>query len=103
MNKNDVFPVVLLLGSFAAVADDGAAIYRKQCAECHDESSVVRAPRADALKNLSAEQALAALTDGAMKTQGAALNEADRREVTEFVTGKRFGAARTAETASGAC
>src|ERR1051325_576021 len=103
MNKNSIFPIVLLFASFASIADDGADVYRKRCAECHDESSTVRAPRADALRNLSAERALAALTDGVMKTQGAALNDADKRAVAEFVTGKKFGAAASTEVANKAC
>ena len=79
----------LLLAS-AACAQDGRAVYEKNCAACHDKG-VSRAPLKDAFKRVSPESVLRALTDGSMATQGAALTKAEARAVAEFVTGKSFG------------
>jgi len=77
-------------GCFAAFAQDGAAIYRKQCAKCHD-GGVERAPQAIAMKLMTPERVLAALTNGKMAEQGKALTTAEARAVSMFVTGKPFG------------
>jgi polyvinyl alcohol dehydrogenase (cytochrome) len=103
MTKNFVLLLTLLLSSIVSIADDGATIYAKRCAQCHDESSTIRAPRPDALRNMSPEGALAVLTEGTMKLQAASLSEEDRRALAEFVTGKKFAAALRSETSSGAC
>ena len=93
----------LLLPIAVAAADDDAALYRKHCAQCHDEASTVRAPRLDALRNLSADQTLASMSVGSMKAQATALSEAEKRMIAEFVTGKKLGTQALAEPANGAC
>src|ERR1700686_325836 len=80
----------------AAFAQDGSDVYQKHCASCHDQAL----PR-EALKKLSPEGVLAALTTGTMKAQGAALTAAEARAVATFVSGKPFGKEET--TQQGLC
>jgi polyvinyl alcohol dehydrogenase (cytochrome) len=68
-------------------AQDGGAIYRQQCASCHD-GGAARAPQAAALKQMSVASVQFALSAGAMQTQGQKLTQAEIRAVSEFVTGK---------------
>jgi polyvinyl alcohol dehydrogenase (cytochrome) len=82
----------------AASAQDGAAIYQKHCAECHDAGKS-RAPRPDVLKQMSPERVETALTSGSMIVQGKALSAAEIRTVATFITGKTFGAVETAKPA----
>jgi polyvinyl alcohol dehydrogenase (cytochrome) len=87
---------ILVLASCAAAiaqkdAQDGAAVYRKHCAQCHDKG-VGRAPQLLTLSQFTPERVLAALTNGKMAEQGKALTLAESRSVAMFVTGgKPFG------------
>jgi polyvinyl alcohol dehydrogenase (cytochrome) len=78
-----------------AFAHDGGAIYQKRCAQCHD-AGAARAPQPAAMKLMTPERVLAALTDGKMAEQGKALTAAETRAVAMFVTGKSFGAGEAA-------
>jgi polyvinyl alcohol dehydrogenase (cytochrome) len=80
----------------AAFAQDGNDVYQKHCASCHDQA-VPRTPPREALKKLSPEGVLAALTTGTMKVQGAALTAAEARAVATFVSGRPFGKEETAQ------
>jgi len=71
----------------APVAPDGSAVYSQHCASCHD-AGVGRAPQPAALKLMSPENVLFALSAGPMVNQGRSLTVADSRAVSEFVTGK---------------
>src|SRR5215475_6880505 len=57
----------------AAQKPEGAAIYKNQCAVCHENSAVTRAPSAEALRLMSSENILRALESGGMKDQGSLL------------------------------
>lgn len=81
---------ICLLLAVTASAQDGDALYERHCSACHDKG-VGRAPRRDALKRMSPESVLAALTNGTMTSQGRVLNAAEIRSVSTFVTGKSFG------------
>src|SRR5690349_5841604 len=50
-------------------AQDGAAIYKERCASCHDMPAG-RTPPLTAIKAMTGQAIYAALTTGAMKTQG---------------------------------
>jgi polyvinyl alcohol dehydrogenase (cytochrome) len=90
-------PCRLLLGialsalAFAA-APDGAAIYKQRCAMCHDHPTE-RIPARDTLAKGTPESVFISLTTGAMRQQGEALTEDERRAVAAFVTAKDFGTA----------
>ena len=63
----------------------GGKVYRENCAACHD-TGANRAPQVGTLFLLSPRMVVRALTGGAMKAQGAALNSAEKAAVAEFVT-----------------
>jgi len=81
----------LLLGSGSAFAQDGAALYRRDCAACHD-MGVDRAPGRDALQTMTAERVLAAMESGPMISMASRSNGAERRAVAQYVTGKTLSA-----------
>jgi polyvinyl alcohol dehydrogenase (cytochrome) len=66
----------------------GEALYKQRCAACH-EGTVPRAPRRDALKQMSAENVRFALLGGSMAVQGLGLSTAQIADLAEFLTGKR--------------
>jgi polyvinyl alcohol dehydrogenase (cytochrome) len=85
----------------------GAAIFQRACAACHlsiVQTSVAnpgrpmesKAPPREMLRNFPPGAILNALTNGKMQPQGAALSVAERRAVSEYVSGKSFDAAKAA-------
>jgi polyvinyl alcohol dehydrogenase (cytochrome) len=74
-------------------AQDGAALYRRYCASCHDASTQTRAPSRDALRQLTPERILDALEsiNGVMSGQGLARLPAERRVLATYLSGKPFG------------
>ena len=103
--------IILVIGCVAfgvtgvAQANQGAAIYKSQCAVCHDNSAVTRAPSAASLKMMAPESVLRALEIGKMKTQGSLLTDAQKHTISEYVTGKPFGQEKATQTtpAAGLC
>jgi polyvinyl alcohol dehydrogenase (cytochrome) len=89
--KRHLLPVVLLLASTPAFAQDGAALYRRDCATCHD-MGVDRAPARDALQTMTAERVLAAMESGPMISMASRDNGAERRAIAQYVTGKALSA-----------
>src|SRR5262249_43210163 len=82
--------LALLLVSGDVFADDGATLYARLCATCHD-TGFERAPGREALRAMSPERVLAALESGVMISMTAGRTAVERRAVAEFVTGKSFG------------
>ena len=68
-------------------APDGAELYKRICAQCHD-TGANRAPNRDAFKALPAERVLAAMETGSMITMANNRTAAERRIIAEFLTGK---------------
>jgi len=85
------FFAILMLASTAAFAQDGAALYRRDCAACHD-MGVDRAPSRDALQTMTAERVLAAMESGPMISMASRDSGADRRAIAQYVTGKALSA-----------
>ena len=86
-----------LAGSFVVIfctsflfAQDGATLYKRSCASCHD-SGAARVPSGETLKAMSPEGVLAAIESGAMMSMASLLSSAERRAIAEFVTGKTIG------------
>ena len=71
-------------------AQDGATVYKKSCASCHD-AKLERVPNREALKAMSPEHVLKTLESGAMVAMASRLSAGERRAVAEFVAGKSFG------------
>src|SRR5215472_12612597 len=87
--------LTLLLACLAisapAFAQDGAALYRRDCATCHD-MGVDRAPTRETLQTMTAERVLAAMESGPMISMASRDSGADRRAIAQFVTGKTLSA-----------
>ena len=83
----------------AAQGAEDELTFRVHCAACHADTPAAagtpneRAPTRIALRQFTAEAVLNALVNGKMQVQGSVLNEAQRRLVSEFATGKTLGAA----------
>ncbi|HKV04795.1 MAG TPA: PQQ-binding-like beta-propeller repeat protein [Candidatus Acidoferrales bacterium] len=88
-----VFFLLLLNSAGAAFAAqrDAATIYQSQCASCHDNSAVTRAPAPAILRAMLPENIVLALETGSMKLQGASLTADEKRAVAEFLADKKTG------------
>jgi polyvinyl alcohol dehydrogenase (cytochrome) len=87
-----VVSLLLLAAAYAHdafAARDGEAVYKQQCAICHDGANQ-RAPRREALKSFEPELVLKALIDGPMAAVGRGLNDAEMHAVAIYLTGKQF-------------
>jgi polyvinyl alcohol dehydrogenase (cytochrome) len=90
---------VVAIGSICALAapvfaqaPDGAAVYQKSCATCHQQPTAEnRAPNREALGQFSPESILTALTTGNMYRQGYDLSDAEKKAVAEFLAGRAMG------------
>jgi polyvinyl alcohol dehydrogenase (cytochrome) len=75
-----------------AAPANGEQVYTRECATCHNTAATsaagTRAPSREALRSMSANAVVAALSGGKMITQGARLNAAELNAVAEFVTGQ---------------
>src|SRR5689334_11896096 len=69
-------------------ANSGQAVFDRSCAACHATGNTVKAPTPDVLRQLSPEAIVNALVNGKMTTQGAALSDADKVAVAQFLTGR---------------
>jgi len=70
-----------------AQAPDGAALYKRTCAQCHD-TGANRAPARDAFRAMPAERVMAAMETGSMITMANGRTAPERRALAEFLTGK---------------
>jgi polyvinyl alcohol dehydrogenase (cytochrome) len=71
-----------------AAANDGAALFKRDCASCHVQGAVGAAPAVDVLRQLTAEAIVTSLSTGRMRVQGEPLSDAERRSIAEFLTGR---------------
>ena len=81
---------LLISIAFELQAQDGAAVYTKYCASCHDAGGA-RVPGRDLLRQMSPERILLALESGSMVMQGSFRTAAERRALSEFLAGKPLG------------
>jgi len=82
---------------------DGATLYQRNCAQCHD-AGINRAPQRDAFLSMTPERVLAAMETGAMVTMANNRTASERRAIAEFLTGKKFGTAlSTAPSTAAMC
>jgi polyvinyl alcohol dehydrogenase (cytochrome) len=86
-----MFLALLICASTPAFAQDGAALYRRDCATCHD-MGVDRAPTREALQTMTAERVLTAMESGPMISMASRDNGAERRAIAQYVTGKALSA-----------
>jgi polyvinyl alcohol dehydrogenase (cytochrome) len=79
---------------FVAGTESGFATFQTQCAQCHGNPNVDRAPTPAALREMTPEKIYEALATGVMQTQAAALTDQQRKGVAEFMAGRPLGSAR---------
>jgi polyvinyl alcohol dehydrogenase (cytochrome) len=77
---------------------NGAAVFERACASCHQAGGTA-APTPEALRVMTPESIVNALTNGRMAVQGSALTAAEHRAVAQFITGRAPALAATAEAA----
>ena len=75
--------------SAAAFSQEGAELYAASCAVCHD-GGMNRAPPRDVLTAMLPNQVLNSLETGNMLSMAVTLSTAERRTVSEYLTGKTF-------------
>lgn len=68
----------------------GARVYGEICSSCH-EAGANRAPQRFILEQMTPESVLRALTSGVMQPMGDSLTDNERKAVSQYVTGHRFG------------
>ena len=83
-------------------------MFNRTCSLCHkpdgQDGADARAPHQETLRQYPPERILAALTDGKMKVQGSGLTETERRQVSEWLSGRGLsGASGGAETTANRC
>jgi polyvinyl alcohol dehydrogenase (cytochrome) len=74
------------------VGQDAAAFYQTSCASCHD-GGADRAPNRDALRAMNPDRVLRALESGPMISMATGRTLAERRAISEYLTGKTFASA----------
>jgi len=91
--RDEVLMRVTLLGALLAIAfpvvaqtPNGEAVYRQQCAGCHN-GTMPRMPSRDALKTLTPEYVETTLASFTMRRQGASLAPAERQAVARGAPG----------------
>jgi polyvinyl alcohol dehydrogenase (cytochrome) len=88
---------MILVACAAGLAQDGAALFDKNCATCHRPDSGTRAPLKEALARMSSPAIVKALETGSMKAQGAALTAHERTVIAEFLSKANASAEVNAE------
>ena len=76
---------VLLLVCTAAFAQEGALLYRKHCAQCHD-SAASHAPVLTALRAMSETNLLRAMETGSMREQAKAMTPDERKTLAAYLS-----------------
>ena len=84
----------------AQPAPDAAQLYKQYCQQCH-EGQVARAPHREVMSRLPANLVLHSLSVGKMRMQGWVRTIAERRALSEWITGKKIK--ETDETVGGFC
>ena len=90
------FALSLSFAGAASAQDDtarqlphpGQAVYRANCAACHDNPDQTRSPAKSTLAAMSYQVLSFALTKGKMQAQAAALTETDRGDLINYLTGR---------------
>lgn len=84
-------PLLVMLGLAAPLqAQDGEALFTANCAACHldpDPEVNAHTPAREDMARFTPNSVYSALTDGLMRLQGAALSDADKRAVVQYLTG----------------
>ncbi|HLJ46095.1 MAG TPA: PQQ-binding-like beta-propeller repeat protein [Bryobacteraceae bacterium] len=77
---------LLVCSAGLAAAQEGQALFQKNCAMCHKPGGENRTPTPDVLAQLPPQAIVAALETGSMKAQGAALSAPERLAIARFLS-----------------
>ena len=77
--------VFLLFCSSAVFAQDGAQLYRKHCAQCHDFSQS-HAPGLASLRAMSESSLLRAMETGTMSEPAKGMTDAERKTLARYLS-----------------
>ena len=91
--------LAIAVASASLAQQDGAGLFQKHCAACHQSGSATRAPLPDVMKSMTPEAVLAALESGSMKAQAAGLSAVERQTLAKFLG----LAAKLTEQSAGMC
>jgi polyvinyl alcohol dehydrogenase (cytochrome) len=80
----------------AAAPLEGAALYAKHCASCHDQEIAARRPSRRELAAMGSDALLKAMTTGAMAFLATQLADPERAAIAVYVTGKPLAASMAA-------
>jgi polyvinyl alcohol dehydrogenase (cytochrome) len=81
-------------------SQDGAALYTRHCAECHESTSGdIRAPGRSVLMKMPPEEILLSMESGTMASFGRGRSAAERRAIAEYLAGKPLADKGTAAKA----
>ena len=69
---------------------EGAELFESDCSECHSTAGDDRAPGVMLLRELSPRAIVAALEDGVMRSEGAALTAEQRILIAEYLSGRTY-------------
>jgi polyvinyl alcohol dehydrogenase (cytochrome) len=86
-----LFLLSIAVSTPAAAQTPGEALFERHCAMCHVGGDTGRAPNRAALSERTPEAILNALVSGVMRSQAAALTDAERRSVAEYLAGRALG------------
>jgi polyvinyl alcohol dehydrogenase (cytochrome) len=75
----------VIVSTLSAAPENGPVLFQRNCAVCHKPTGENRTPTPEALMRLPRKAILDALTTGAMKQQGSALNDAERLAVVDYL------------------
>jgi polyvinyl alcohol dehydrogenase (cytochrome) len=81
--------------AFAPGTESGFATFQTQCAQCHGNPKVDRAPTPEVLREMTPEKIYAALATGVMQQQASALSDVQKKAVSEFMAGRPIGSAKS--------
>jgi len=86
---------IALVAPLAALAQDGAVLYKQNCAVCHD-APTGRTPPLSAVRSMSPAAILTAMESGAMREQAGAMKPAERRSLADYLGSRANGPTQTA-------
>jgi polyvinyl alcohol dehydrogenase (cytochrome) len=93
-----------LSGGPALAQADGAELYARACAQCHESADqAMRAPKREVMRAMSPEAILRALESGTMKQFAQDLSAAERAALAVHVAGRHFDQQAAASDRDGNC
>ena len=81
-------------GPITPGTESGFATFQTRCSVCHGNPAVERAASPSAIREMTPERIYDALATGSMQVQSQGLNDAQKRALAEFMSGRPLGSAK---------